>query len=55
MKTFKEFLELNTEEYYPGVYMALKLSDYSDQALREFQESLGGELEEKSTLHSNLL
>lgn len=53
MKTFKEFLELNTEEYYPGVYMALKLSDYSDQALREFQESLGGELEEN--LHCTLI
>lgn len=51
MKTFKEFLELNTEEHYPGVYMALKLSDYSDRALKEFQE-LDGELE---NLHCTLI
>lgn len=51
MKTFKEFLELN--KHYSGVYMALKLSDYSDRALKEFQESLGGELEEN--LHCTLI
>ena len=52
MKTFKEFLELNKERY-SGVYMALKLSDYSDRALKEFQESQGGELEEN--LHCTLI
>lgn len=38
--TFREFLELETQEHYTGVYMALKLSKYSERELKEFCEPL---------------
>lgn len=48
---FRKFLEL-TQERYPGVYMALKLSDYSEQVLKKSCESLG-DLDEN--LHCTLI
>ena len=47
---FRKFLEL-TQERYPGVYMALELSDYSEQVLKKSCEL--GDLDEN--LHCTLI
>lgn len=49
---FRKFLELETQEHYPGVYMALKLSKYSERELKEFCEQFD-ELDEN--LHCTLI
>ena len=50
---FREFLGLETQEHYPGVYMALKLSKKSERELKEFCEILDEDLDEN--LHCTLI
>lgn len=50
---FRKFLELETQERYTGVYMALKLSKYSERELKKFCEILDDDLDEN--LHCTLI